>query len=62
MGPQWLDCPAPSAGPRSPKNPKVTLKPGTCDCQCEINQATGRPSVPQLLPLLPLLVGSITYS
>ncbi|XP_019489834.1 PREDICTED: matrix metalloproteinase-25 isoform X1 [Hipposideros armiger] len=62
MGPQWLDCPAPSAGPRSPKTPKVTLKPGVCDCQCEINQATGRPSVPQLLPLLPLLVGSIIYS
>ncbi|KAB0403262.1 hypothetical protein E2I00_015732, partial [Balaenoptera physalus] len=48
MGPKFLDCPA-------PRPPKATLKPGACDCQCEISQAAGRPSVPPLLPLLPLL-------
>lgn len=62
LGPQWLDCPAPSAGPRSPKTPKVTLKPGTCDCPCEINQAAGRPSVSLLLPLLPVLLGGVASS
>eukprot|EP00069_Balaena_mysticetus_P020149 bmy_02751T0 len=50
MGPKFLDCPA-------PRPPKATLKPGACDCQCEISQAAGRPSVPPLLSLLPLLVG-----
>lgn len=59
MGPQWLDCPAPSTGPRYPRPPKATLKPGTCDCQCEINQAAGRSWTPVLLPLLPLLVESL---
>lgn len=57
MGPKWLDCPAPSAGPRAPRPPKATLQPGACDCQCEINQGPGRLSAPLLLPLLPLLVG-----
>ncbi|XP_004438197.1 PREDICTED: matrix metalloproteinase-25 [Ceratotherium simum simum] len=60
MGPKWLDCPAPSAGPRAPRTPKATLKPGPCDCQCEINQAAGRGSVSLLLPLLSLLVGGVT--
>ncbi|XP_006914247.1 matrix metalloproteinase-25 [Pteropus alecto] len=59
MGPEWLDCPAPSAGPGNPKPPKATVKPGTCNCQCEINQAAGRRSVPLLLPLLPLLVAGV---
>lgn len=62
MGPQWLDCPAPSSGPRSPKDPKVTPKPGTCDCQCEINRAAGQLTVPLLLLLLPLLVGGVASS
>ncbi|KAM5330205.1 matrix metalloproteinase-25 isoform 2-T3 [Glossophaga mutica] len=65
MGPQWLDCPAPSADPHSPRPPKATLKPGPCNCQCEINQASGLPSMPLLLPLLlpllPLLVGGVTF-
>lgn len=61
MGPQWLDCPAPSAGPHSPRPPKATLKPGPCNCQCEINRASGLPSMPLLLPLLPLLVGGVTF-
>ena len=56
MGPKFLDCPAPSVGPRAPRPPRATLKPGDCDCQCGISQAAGRPSVP-LLPLLSLLVG-----
>ncbi|XP_014392669.1 PREDICTED: matrix metalloproteinase-25 [Myotis brandtii] len=65
MGPQWLDCPAPSAGPRYPRPPKATLKPEPCNCHCEINQAAGRLSsssswVTLLLLLLPLLVGDIT--
>lgn len=59
MGPKWLDCPAPRAGPRTPRPPKATLKPGPCDCQCELNQAAGRGSVPLLLPLLSLLVGVV---
>lgn len=59
MGPKWLDCPAPSAGPGDPRPPKATLKPGTCNCQCEINQAARRPSVPLLLPLVPLLVAGV---
>ncbi|XP_070341212.1 matrix metalloproteinase-25 isoform X6 [Equus asinus] len=59
MGPKWLDCPAPRAGPRAPRPPKATLKPGPCDCQCELNQAAGRGSVPLLLPLLSLLVGVV---
>ncbi|XP_054445190.1 matrix metalloproteinase-25 [Pteronotus mesoamericanus] len=65
MGPQWLDCPAPSAGPPSPTLPKATLKPGTCNCQCEINHASGLPLVPLLPPLLlsllPLLVEDVTF-
>ncbi|XP_037010567.1 matrix metalloproteinase-25 isoform X1 [Artibeus jamaicensis] len=61
MGPQWLDCPAPSADPHSPRPPKATLKPGPCNCQCEINQASGLRSMPLLLPLLPLLVGGVTF-
>lgn len=66
MGPRWLDCPAPSAGPRAPRPPRATLQPGPCNCQCEINQAAGRLSsasllsVSLLLLLLPLLVGDIT--
>lgn len=59
MGPKWLDCPAPSAGPRAPRPPKATLEPGTCDCSCEINQASGRPSLSFLLSLLALLVGDV---
>ena len=61
IGPQWLDCPAPSAGPHYPRPPKATLNPGTCNCQCEINQASGLPSMPLLLPLLPLMVGGVTF-
>lgn len=60
MGPEWLDCPASSAGPGNPSPPKATLKPGPCNCQCEINQAVGPPSVPLLLSLLPLLVVGVT--
>lgn len=65
MGPQWLDCPAPSGGPRYPRPPKATVKPGPCNCHCEINRAAGRlssssPSVPLLLLLLALLVGDIS--
>lgn len=59
MGPKWLDCPAPSAGPHVPRPPKATLKPGTCDCSCEINEASGRPSLSFLLSLLALLVGGV---
>uniref|UniRef100_A0A8D2E3U6 Matrix metalloproteinase-25 n=1 Tax=Sciurus vulgaris TaxID=55149 RepID=A0A8D2E3U6_SCIVU len=57
MGPKWLDCPVPDFGPRAPEFPKVTPKPGTCDCQCELNQAAERPPAPLLLSLLPLLAG-----
>lgn len=57
MGPTWLDCPAPSAGPRAPRPPKATAQPGTCECQCEISRAAGRPARPLLLALGPLLLG-----
>ncbi|XP_036265755.1 matrix metalloproteinase-25 [Pipistrellus kuhlii] len=59
MGPQWLDCPAPSAGPRPPRPPRATIQSEPCDCQCEISRAAGRLSVSLLLLLLPLLVGGI---
>ncbi|XP_032183836.1 matrix metalloproteinase-25 isoform X1 [Mustela erminea] len=59
MGPKWLDCPAPSARPHSPQPPRATLEPGTCDCSCEINEASGRPSLSFLLSLLALLVGGV---
>lgn len=59
MGPKWLDCPAPSARPHSPRPPRATLEPGTCDCSCEINEASGRPSLSFLLSLLALLVGGV---
>ena len=59
MGPKWLDCPAPSAGPHVPRPPRATLEPGTCDCSCEINEASGRPSLSFLLSLLALLVGGV---
>lgn len=58
MGPKFLDCPAPSVRPPVLRPPRATLKPGDCDCQCEISQAAGRPSV-LLLPLLSLLVGGL---
>ncbi|KAB0352888.1 hypothetical protein FD754_017745 [Muntiacus muntjak] len=58
MGPKFLDCPAPSVHPPVLRPPRATLKPGDCDCQCEISQAAGRPSV-LLLPLLSLLVGGL---
>ena len=58
MGPKFLDCPAPTVGPRAPRPPRATLKPGDCDCQCGISQAAGRSSVP-LLPLLSLLLGGL---
>ncbi|XP_049993391.1 matrix metalloproteinase-25 isoform X2 [Alexandromys fortis] len=57
MGPKWLDCPAPSYDPQVPNRPKMTPRTGTCDCQCELNQATGPLSVTLLLPLLPFLTG-----
>uniref|UniRef100_A0A8C2VSL3 Matrix metalloproteinase-25 n=1 Tax=Chinchilla lanigera TaxID=34839 RepID=A0A8C2VSL3_CHILA len=63
MGPEWLDCPAPNAGPRSPvapKTPKTTPKSGTCDCQCEINLAPRWLPEPLLLPLLLLLAGGVS--
>ncbi|XP_045398339.1 matrix metalloproteinase-25 [Lemur catta] len=59
MGPKWLDCPAPSSGPRAPRPPKATPRSGPCDCQCEINQAAGRRTAPRLLLLLPLLAGGV---
>ncbi|XP_041532398.1 matrix metalloproteinase-25 [Microtus oregoni] len=59
MGPKWLDCPAPSYDPQVPNRPKMTPRTGTCDCQCELNQATGPLSVPLLLPLLPFLTGVV---
>lgn len=31
MGPKFLDCPAPSVGPRAPRTPRGTFKPGDCD-------------------------------
>ncbi|XP_027796231.2 matrix metalloproteinase-25 [Marmota flaviventris] len=57
MGPKWLDCPAPDFGPRTPEPPKPTPKPGTCDCRCDLNQASERPPALLLLSLLPLLAG-----
>ncbi|XP_058142565.1 matrix metalloproteinase-25 [Dasypus novemcinctus] len=59
MGPKWLDCPAPSAGPPTLRPPKAPRQPGACDCQCEINKAAGPPPLPLLLPLLPLLAGIV---
>lgn len=56
MGPNWLDCPAPSFGPRAPRPPKATPESRACDCQCELNQAAGRRPAPLPLLLLPLLV------
>ena len=29
MGPKFLDCPAPTVGPRAPRPPRATLKPET---------------------------------
>ncbi|XP_051692184.2 matrix metalloproteinase-25 [Oryctolagus cuniculus] len=59
MGPEWLDCPASTSGPHAPKPPKATPRSGACDCQCELNQAAGRPPTPFLLSLLPLLAGGL---
>ncbi|KAM5227346.1 matrix metalloproteinase-25 [Ctenodactylus gundi] len=60
MGPAWLDCPAPSLGPRSsPRPPRATPRPGTCDCQCEINRAVARPAAPLLLALALSLAGGV---
>ncbi|XP_017366309.1 matrix metalloproteinase-25 [Cebus imitator] len=59
MGPEWLGCPAPSAGPRAPRPPKATPESRGCDCQCELNQASGRRPAPLPLLLLPLLVGGV---
>ncbi|XP_004628149.1 matrix metalloproteinase-25 isoform X2 [Octodon degus] len=60
MGPEWLDCPAPSSGPQGPMYPKATPKSGTCDCQCEINLAPKWRPEPLLLPLLLLLVRGVS--
>uniref|UniRef100_A0A8C6W562 Matrix metallopeptidase 25 n=1 Tax=Nannospalax galili TaxID=1026970 RepID=A0A8C6W562_NANGA len=62
MGPKWLDCPPPNSDPQVPRlPPKETPKPGTCDCRCELNQATGRTrsTATVLLLLLPLLAGGV---
>ncbi|XP_076434078.1 matrix metalloproteinase-25 [Peromyscus maniculatus bairdii] len=59
MGPKWLDCPAPKYDPQIPNSPKTTPKTGTCDCHCELNQASGQLLVTFLLPLLPSLAGSV---
>ncbi|CAO2642061.1 Matrix metalloproteinase-25, partial [Lemmus lemmus] len=59
MGPKWLDCPAPSSDPQVPNSPKMTPKTRTCDCHCELNQATGALSMTLLLPLLPFLTGAV---
>ncbi|XP_037670634.1 matrix metalloproteinase-25 [Choloepus didactylus] len=59
MGPKWLDCPVPSAGVPRPQPSKTPRQPGSCNCPCGINEAAGLPSLPLLLPLLPLLVGDI---
>lgn len=61
MGPKWLDCRAPSSDPQVPNRPKMTPKTGTCDCNCELNQATGPLSVTLLLPLLPFLIGAVFF-
>ena len=58
MGPKFLDCPAPSVGPRASRPPRAPLKSGDCDCHCGISRAAGRPSVP-FLRLLSLLVGGL---
>ncbi|KAK2097408.1 hypothetical protein P7K49_022859 [Saguinus oedipus] len=59
MGPEWLGCPAPSAGPRAPRPSKATPESRGCDCQCELNQASGPRPAPLPLLLLPLLVGGV---
>ncbi|XP_035122584.1 matrix metalloproteinase-25 isoform X2 [Callithrix jacchus] len=59
MGPEWLGCPAPSAGPRAPRPPKATQESRGCDCQCELNQASGPRPAPLLLLPLPLLVAGV---
>ncbi|XP_005081709.1 LOW QUALITY PROTEIN: matrix metalloproteinase-25 [Mesocricetus auratus] len=55
MGPKWLDCPAPSSDPQVPNSPKT----GTCDCHCELNQASRQLLATLLLPLLPFLAGAV---
>ncbi|XP_007538174.3 matrix metalloproteinase-25 [Erinaceus europaeus] len=50
LGPQWLDCPRP---------PQTTPQPGGCNCQCEINQASGHSAGSLLLLLLSLLLGHV---
>ena len=33
MGSKFLDCPAPTVGPRAARPPRAPLKSGDCDCQ-----------------------------
>uniref|UniRef100_A0A8C6H4F8 Matrix metalloproteinase-25 n=1 Tax=Mus spicilegus TaxID=10103 RepID=A0A8C6H4F8_MUSSI len=58
IGPKWLDCPAPNSDPRVTSPPKTTSKTRSCDCHCELNQASEQLS-PLLLPLLPLVAGEV---
>ncbi|GAB1300629.1 Matrix metalloproteinase-25 [Apodemus speciosus] len=53
IGPKWLDCPVPNT------DPQVTRPPKSCDCHCELNQASEQLSSTLLLPLLPLLAGAL---
>ncbi|XP_036050486.1 matrix metalloproteinase-25 [Onychomys torridus] len=62
MGPKWLDCPAPNSDPQIPNSPKTTPKTGTCDCHCELNQASEQLLVTFPLPLLLLLAGAVLSS
>lgn len=59
MGPTWLDCPHPSSGPRAPTPPKTTPQTRSCNCHCELNQASEQLFRTPLLPLLPLLAGAL---
>ncbi|XP_028616776.1 matrix metalloproteinase-25 [Grammomys surdaster] len=54
IGSKWLDC----SDPQVTSPPKTTSKTRSCDCHCELNQASKQLST-LLLPLLPLLAGAV---